>query len=48
MLLMALGAQWYLLFNVIGGAQSIPNDLREMSASMGLRGRREWSCSAAT
>jgi NitT/TauT family transport system permease protein len=42
MLLMALGAQWYLLFNVIGGAQSIPNDLREMSASMGLRGRREW------
>ena len=24
MLLMALGAQWYLLFNVIGGAQSIP------------------------
>ncbi|HEY2383796.1 MAG TPA: ABC transporter permease subunit, partial [Terriglobia bacterium] len=25
MLLMALGAQWYLLFNVIGGAQGIPN-----------------------
>ena len=42
MLLMALGAQWYLLFNVIGGAQGIPNDLREMSASIGLRGRREW------
>ena len=37
MLLMALGAQWYLLFNVIGGAQAIPNDLREMAASIGLR-----------
>jgi NitT/TauT family transport system permease protein len=42
MLLMALGAQWYLLFNVIGGAQAIPNDLREMAASMGLRGSRAW------
>lgn len=42
MLLMALGAQWYLLFNVIGGAQSIPNDLREMAASIGLRRTRAW------
>ena len=42
MLLMALGAQWYLLFNVIGGAQSIPNDLREMAASIGLRRIRAW------
>jgi NitT/TauT family transport system permease protein len=42
MLLMALGAQWYLLFNVIGGAQSIPNDLREMATSLGLRGWRKW------
>ncbi len=42
MLLMALGAQWYLLFNVIGGAQSIPNELREMAASIGLKGSREW------
>jgi NitT/TauT family transport system permease protein len=42
MLLMALGAQWYLLFNVIGGAQGIPNDLREMAASIGLRRGREW------
>ncbi len=38
MLLMALGSQWYLLFNVIGGAQSIPNELREMAASIGLKG----------
>jgi NitT/TauT family transport system permease protein len=43
MLLMALGAQWYLLFNVIGGAQSIPNDLREMAASIGLRRSRAWT-----
>jgi NitT/TauT family transport system permease protein len=43
MLLMALGAQWYLLFNVIGGAQSIPNDLREMAASIGLRRGRAWT-----
>ncbi|HEX4167753.1 MAG TPA: ABC transporter permease subunit [Bryobacteraceae bacterium] len=41
-LLMALGAQWYLLFNIIGGAQSIPNDLREMAASMGLRRAKVW------
>jgi len=42
MLLMALGSQWYLLFNVIGGAQGIPNDLREMAASIGLRRGRQW------
>lgn len=42
MLLMALGAQWYLLFNVIGGAQAIPNDLREMATSLGLKGWRRW------
>jgi NitT/TauT family transport system permease protein len=41
-LLMALGAQWYLLFNVIGGAQSIPNDLREMGRSIGLRKWKAW------
>jgi NitT/TauT family transport system permease protein len=42
MLLMALGAQWYLLFNVIGGAQAIPNDLREMAASIGLKRGAAW------
>jgi len=41
-LLMALGAQWYLLFNVIGGAQGIPNDLREMGRNMGLRRFKAW------
>jgi NitT/TauT family transport system permease protein len=41
-LLMALGSQWYVLFNVIAGAQSIPNDLREMADSIGLKGWRKW------
>ena len=41
-LLMALGAQWYILFNSIAGAQSIPTDLREMAADIGLRGWHRW------
>lgn len=41
-LLMALGAQWYILFNVIAGAISIPTDMREMANNMGLRGWRLW------
>jgi NitT/TauT family transport system permease protein len=42
MLLMALGSQWYILFNVIGGAQSVPNDLREMARNLGLKNWRLW------
>jgi NitT/TauT family transport system permease protein len=30
-LLMVLSTQWYLLFNIIAGAQAIPSDLREAS-----------------
>ena len=41
-LLMALGTQWYILFNVIAGAMAVPNDLREMAASMRLRGWPLW------
>jgi NitT/TauT family transport system permease protein len=41
-LLMALGAQWYILFNSIAGAQSIPTDLREMADGMGLKGWQRW------
>lgn len=41
-LLMALGAQWYILFNSIAGAQSIPTDLREMADNIGLRGWQRW------
>ena len=41
-LLMALGAQWYILFNVIAGASAIPSDLREAMRLMGVRGRVRW------
>ena len=42
-LLMALGAQWYILFNVIAGASAIPSDLREAMRLMGVRGRVRWT-----
>src|SRR5260370_6521036 len=32
-LLMLLGTQWYILFNVIAGAMAIPADLREAARS---------------
>jgi NitT/TauT family transport system permease protein len=41
-LLMAVGAQWYILFNSIAGAIAIPNDLREMSADFRLTRRPRW------
>jgi NitT/TauT family transport system permease protein len=40
--LMMLGAQWYILFNVIAGASAIPNDLREMGTNMQLTRRLRW------
>jgi NitT/TauT family transport system permease protein len=40
--LMLLGTQWYMLFNVIAGAMSIPTDLREAGAIYQLRGWRRW------
>ncbi|MFN7955016.1 MAG: ABC transporter permease subunit [bacterium] len=36
--LMLLGTQWYILFNVVAGAMGIPSDLREAAASFGIRG----------
>lgn len=41
-LLMMFGTQWYILFNVIAGAMSIPEDLKEATALMGLRGLARW------
>ncbi len=41
--LMALGAQWYILFNAIAGGMAIPNDLREMTADLGLPRRQRWT-----
>ena len=41
-LLMSLGAQWYILFNTIAGAMAVPTDLREAAAATGLRGWKRW------
>jgi NitT/TauT family transport system permease protein len=40
--LMALGAQWYILFNVIAGAAAIPNDLREAATNFRLNLWQKW------
>jgi len=40
--LMALGTQWYILFNVIAGAMAMPTDLREAATLFGLRRWRLW------
>jgi len=40
--LMALGAQWYILFNVIAGASSIPTDMREMADQFRLPTVQRW------
>jgi NitT/TauT family transport system permease protein len=40
--LMILGAQWYVLFNTIAGAMSVPNDLREMAINMRMGGWSRW------
>ena len=41
-ILMALGTQWYILFNVIAGASAIPDDLREMARSFRLSRVLKW------
>jgi len=40
--LMALGSQWYILFNVVAGASAIPNDLREAAANLQLPRKLWW------
>ncbi len=40
--LLMLGTQWYILFNVIAGASAIPTDLKEVCNIYGLRGRDRW------
>jgi NitT/TauT family transport system permease protein len=40
--LIAMGTQWYILFNVIAGAMAIPNDLKEVARTYGLRGWPLW------
>ncbi|MGH2494947.1 MAG: ABC transporter permease [Ktedonobacteraceae bacterium] len=41
-LLMLLGTQWYILFNVIAGAMAIPGDLREATTIYHISGWRKW------
>jgi NitT/TauT family transport system permease protein len=41
-LLMALGAQWYILFNVIAGASAIPTELREMAEEFRFPWKQKW------
>jgi len=41
-LLMALGTQWYVLFNVIAGASAVPSDLKEAMDNLGVHGRERW------
>ncbi|MCZ7597375.1 MAG: ABC transporter permease subunit [Gammaproteobacteria bacterium] len=40
--LMALGAQCYLLFNAIAGAMAIPSDLRDAMDDLGVHGWHRW------
>jgi len=39
---MALGTQWYILFNVMAGSMAVPGDLKEAARGFGLRGWALW------
>jgi NitT/TauT family transport system permease protein len=41
-LVMLLGAQWYLLFNIIAGAATIPQDLKYMADLLNLKKIKLW------
>ncbi len=40
--LLLLGTQWYILFNVIAGAMAIPTDLKEVTGIFRIRGWERW------
>ena len=40
--LLLLGTQWYILFNVIAGAMAIPTDLKECCSVFRVRGLQRW------
>jgi NitT/TauT family transport system permease protein len=40
--LLILGAQWYILFNVIAGAMAIPRELKDVSRNLQLKGWLWW------
>ncbi len=41
-LLMLMGTQWYLLFNIIAGAAAIPQDLKYTTSLLGIKGPERW------
>jgi NitT/TauT family transport system permease protein len=41
-ILMLLGTQWYILFNVIAGTLAIPGDLREVAGIFRFNARERW------
>ncbi|MFT5644721.1 MAG: NitT/TauT family transport system permease protein [Janthinobacterium sp.] len=40
--LIVFGTQWYILFNVVAGASTIPNELRLAADNLGLKGWLKW------
>jgi NitT/TauT family transport system permease protein len=42
MVLLLLGTQWYILFNVIAGASAIPSDLKEVCGVFHFPNRERW------
>jgi NitT/TauT family transport system permease protein len=40
--LLLLGTQWYILFNVIAGAMAIPTDLKECCSVFSIKGLARW------
>jgi NitT/TauT family transport system permease protein len=42
MVLLLLGTQWYILFNVIAGASAIPSDLKEVCGVFHFSNRERW------
>jgi NitT/TauT family transport system permease protein len=40
--LMVFGTQWYILFNVVAGASTIPSELRLAADNLGLKGWLKW------
>lgn len=40
--LMVFGTQWYIVFNVVAGASTIPNELRLAADNLGLKGWLKW------
>jgi NitT/TauT family transport system permease protein len=41
-MLMLMGTQWYMLFNIIAGAAAIPQDLKYTTSLLGIQGWERW------